>query len=200
MEEQNPWLKAAAARSPAFITPPPTVEESSQPVVTGPQFGVPVPDQADRLPQRVTGHTATVWWVGVAGGAGESALATIAQGSRAADHAWPVPESAGIVNRVVLVARTNFAGLTAAQRAATEWAAGVLGDGIQLEGLALVPDIPGRLPKELRDLIQVVSGGVPRTWTLPWVDAWRFAPVSATDLHRGFAPMFKDLYLSSTTH
>ena len=71
---------------------------------------------------------------------------------------------------------------------------------MQLEGLALVPDVPGRLPKELRDLIQVVSGGVPRTWTLPWVDAWRFAPVSAADLDRGFAPMFKDLYLSSTTH
>ncbi|MEO5536054.1 MAG: DUF6668 family protein [Pseudolysinimonas sp.] len=159
-----------------------------------------MPDRADRLPQRTTPYAASVWWLGVAGGSGESTMAALAQGSRPAEHAWPAPETPGTLNRVVLVARTNFAGLTAAQRAATEWASGVLGAGIQLEGLALIPDMPGRLPKELRDLAQVVSGGVPRTWSLPWVDSWRFAPVNHVDQHRGFAAMFKDLHLTSATH
>lgn len=200
MDQEHPWLKAAAQLSPAAVVPPAPVELPPVPVVAGPQYGVPVPDRADRLPQRPTPYTATVWWLGVSGGAGESTLAALAQGSRPAEHAWPIPETPGILNRVVLVARTNFAGLTAAQRAATEWASGVLGGGVQLEGLALIPDIPGRLPKELRDLAQVVSGGVPHTWSLPWVDAWRFAPVNRVDLDRGFAAMFKDLRLTSATH
>lgn len=201
MDQENPWLRAAAQRSPAAAPAAPAeLPPAPAPLVATPQYGVPVPDRADRLPQRSTSHTATVWWLGVSGGAGESTLAALAQGSRPAEHAWPISELPGAVSRVVLVARTNFAGLTAAQRAATEWAAGVLGDRVQLEGLALVPDVPGRLPKELRDLAQVVGGGVPRTWSLPWVNAWRFAPVNRVDLDRGFTAMFKDLQLTSATY
>ena len=200
MDEQHPWLRAAAALVPAVpeeaaptVLPPP-------PAFARPQFGVPVPDRADRLPQRSTPYTATVWWLGVSGGSGESTLAALAKGSRPADHSWPIPETPGTVNRVVLVARTNFVSLTAAQRAATEWASGVLGSGIQLGGLALIPDAPGRLPKELRDLARVVGGGVPRTWSLPWVDAWRFGPVNRVDVDQGFSLMFNELHLPSAPH
>lgn len=158
-----------------------------------------MPDQADRLPQRTTPWGASAWWVGPTGGAGESTLAAIARGTRAADHAWPIPENRGSLSRVVLVARTNYAGLVAAQRAATEWASGVLGDAVRVDGLVLIPDMPGRLPKELRHFAQVVTGGVPHTWTLPWVDAWRFGPIDpAAELPKEFHALLADLHLNTT--
>lgn len=196
---ENPWVRSSpqAAPAPEIVQAP--VEASVPLGVTAPQDGVPVPDRADRLPQRQTPHGATVWWLGVHGGAGESTLAALARGSRAADHAWPIPENRGSLSRVLLVARTHYAGLTAAQRAATEWASGVLGDAVRVEGLALVPDMPGRLPKELRHLAQVVAGGVPHVWTLPWVDALRFGPLDpAAELPKEFHALLADLHLNST--
>ncbi len=182
-----------------MIVEPPGTTGPKPASVTAPQDGVPVPDQADRLPQRKTPHGATVWWLGVTGGAGESTLASLARGSRSADHAWPIPENRGSLCRVVLVARTNYAGLAAAQRAAIEWASGVLGDAVRVDGLVLIPDMPGRMPKELRHLAQVVSGGLPHTWSLPWVDAWRFGPLDpAADLPQEFHALLADLHLNST--
>jgi hypothetical protein len=197
---ENPWVRKPPGEEPVPVIVELSTTTGPKPAgVAAPQPGVPVPDQADRLPQRKTPHGATVWWVGVTGGAGESTLASLARGSRAADHAWPIPENRGSLSRVVLVARTNFAGLAAAQRAAIEWASGVLGDGVRVEGLVLIPDMPGRMPKELRHLAQVVSGGLPHTWSLPWVDAWRFGPFDpSADLPKEFHGLLADLHLNST--
>ncbi|MBD8104765.1 hypothetical protein [Plantibacter sp. CFBP 8775] len=41
--------------------------------------------------------------------------------------------------------------------------------------MLLVPDAPGKLPKQLRDQINIVSGVVPVTVS-PWVESWRYAP------------------------
>lgn len=196
----NPWVRKPPGEEPApVIVEPPGTTGPKPASVTAPQDGVPVPDQADRLPQRKTPHGATVWWLGVTGGAGESTLASLARGSRSADHAWPIPENRGSLCRVALVARTNYAGLAAAQRAAIEWASGVLGDAVRVDGLVLIPDMPGRMPKELRHLAQVVSGGLPHTWSLPWVDAWRFGPLDpAADLPKEFHALLADLHLNST--
>ena len=196
----NPWVRSSPSPEPAPVTTDaPETSPSQLTGVTAPQYGVPVPDRADRLPQRGTPHGATLWWLGVTGGSGESTLATFARGSRAAEHAWPIPENRGSMSRVVLVARTNFAGLTAAQRAATEWASGVLGDAIRVDGLVLIPDMPGRMPKDLRHFAKVVAGGVPHTWTLPWVDAWRFGPIDpAASLPNDFRTLLTDLHLNST--
>jgi hypothetical protein len=109
--------------------------------------------------------------MGVHGGAGETTLEQLLAGSRAAAHAWPVARSTKALPSVVLVARTNARGLEAARRAATEWASGAV--LVQLCGLALIADAPGRLPKPLKDFAQVVAGGVPRVWHLPWVEGWR---------------------------
>ena len=123
----------------------------------------------------------------------------MARGSRPADHAWPIPENRGSICRVVLVARTNYAGLAAAQRAAIEWASGALGDTVRVDGLVLVPDMPGRMPKELRHFAQVVAGGLPHTWTMPWVDAWRFGPLDpAAALPKEFRTLLADLHLNTT--
>jgi hypothetical protein len=111
------------------------------------------------------------------GGAGESTLERLLPGSKAAGHAWPISPSRARPARVLLVARTNFSGLTAAQRALRDWASGAV--PVQLDGLVLMADAPGRLPKELRALSQLVASAAPgRSWQLPWQPAWRLAPPS----------------------
>ena len=120
---------------------------------------------------------ADLWWLGAHGGAGEATLEVLLEGSRAAGHAWPIAPAGDASPRVVLVARTNAGGLRAVQRASTQWAAGAI--GVELVGLLLVADAPGRLPRPLRHLVEHVSGGVPVVWRLAWVEAWRVGdPVS----------------------
>lgn len=166
----NPWLSRPAER------------ETSAPVVSRPMHrttgptnpqrgGVPAPDHVDQLPTYDRQRPAALWWVGAHGGAGESSLAALVPSWPAAQHGWP--RALGVeLNRVVLVARTNMRGLRAAQAAATQWAAGLVPHA-QVLGLVLVADAPGRLPRPLRDFAQVVSGGVPRTWHVPWIESWR---------------------------
>lgn len=194
MSETNPWVRSTGDAAPVPIA---VASQATGPVVvTAPQGGVPAPHPEERLPQRPTTSTATLWWLGVHGGAGETSLSLLAVGTQAAGHAWPMPNMPGIPSRVVLVARTHYAGLMAAQQAAREWASGSLGDAIRLDGLVLVPDQPGRLPKPLRQLAQVVAGGVPRNWTAPWMDSWRFSPIDpSAELPRGLRAMFSDLSL-----
>ncbi|MHA7620778.1 DUF6668 family protein [Cellulosimicrobium cellulans] len=156
----------------------------ADPALTGPrapQRGIPAPDRADQLPIRPQPHGADLWWLGVHGGAGESALARLVlDWTAAADHAWPQPPGPAPV-RVVLTARSNMRGLRAAQAAATQWAAGLI-PHVEVLGLVILADAPGRLPRPLRDYVQLVAGGVPRTWTLPWIEAWRLGepPTLAT--------------------
>ena len=201
MTNANPWLIGPEQPAPpeAPVVPPHSHREARSGALA-PQPGVPVPDTADRLPQRTAAWPATVWWLGVHGGAGETTLALLAAGTRPAEHAWPIPGARGTTHRVVLVARTNYAGLIAAQRAATEWASNTLDDGVQLVGLVLMPDAPGLLPKPLRELEQIIAGGVPRVWTMPWVDAWRLgAPVAGNQLPKEFRELFAELSLTPST-
>jgi len=140
------------------------------------------PAPADRLPVRPLepgDGAVAVWWVGVHGGAGESTLEELFRCSRAAGHAWPLGASDADRPRVVLVARTSARGLRSTQNAIRDCTAAGLPMG--LVGLVLIADAPGRLPRALRDLAALIGGGVPRVWSLPWVEAWRTgqAPVPA---------------------
>jgi len=168
----NPWLST---------TPQPldiTLEDLTPTGPCAPQPRLIPTPQPQALPPRVMTAPATWWWVSAHGGAGETTLATATPGTAASEHAWPQPcPDIGGAHPVVLVARTHAAGLLAAQRALTEWAAGSAG-AVQLLGLVLQADAPGRLPAPLRDLSRHVAGGAPRTWSLPWVEAWR---LGATD-------------------
>ena len=193
----NRWLVGSDQSENPELSTPLAKQREPRHGATTPQAGVPVPGAADRLPRREAVWPATIWWLGVHGGAGESTLAALTAGTRPCDHAWPIPTTPGTTHRVILVARTNYAGLIAAQRAATEWASNVLGEGVQLAGLVLIADAPGRRPKELRHLEQVIGGGVPRVWNLPWVDAWRLGPPDATaQLPKEFRSLFTDLALA----
>lgn len=143
---------------------------------TGPQRSVPAPDTADLLPVAPLRGTAALWCLGVHGGAGESTLAALDASWREAGHAWPaapLQRSAPPVS-VLLVARSSLRGLTAAQSAAQQWAAGLV-PWSTVVGLVIVADAPGRLPRPLRDLAQLVAGGVPRTWHLPWIESCRLS-------------------------
>ena len=180
-DETNPWI----SRKSDIESVPPVVGARSENRATGPlspQRGVPAPDRVDQLPVYDRHHDAPLWWLGVHGGAGESTLAALVPSWPAADHGWPrSPQGQA---RVVLVARTNERGLRAAQAAATQWAAGLV-PHVEVVGLVLMADAPGRLPRPLRDLAQVVGGGVPRVWTVPWVEALRLGEsLTLADLPR----------------
>jgi uncharacterized protein DUF6668 len=178
-EIPNPWVTATTDTEPRKDE---GVDDAPHALVPslGPQPGVIPPPPQSLARVTMAAATARVWWVGVHGGAGESTLARLMEGSSAAGHAWPVPAtSAGSARpSVVLVARTHASGLRAAQAAATEWAAGDV--PVRLLGLVLVADAPGRTPRPLRDLARLVVGGVPSAWHVPWHEPWRLGdPIDA---------------------
>ncbi|WP_198359145.1 DUF6668 family protein [Streptomyces fildesensis] len=133
--------------------------------------GVPPPPTALNIAYVHPAPSGAWWWLGCHGGSAVSTLEYAVPGGRDAHRAWPVVQGGGPVP-VVLTARTHAIGLQAAQRAIQQWASGAV-PGVTLLGLVLVADAPGRLPKALRDLRRLVSGGAPRTWDVPWVEEWR---------------------------
>lgn len=167
----NPWVSRPQSPGPL------AAEQAQEPVArpTGPvapQRGVPAPDRVDQLAIVERAAPAELWWVGAHGGSAESSLAALVPEWSSADHAWPYVRGQQVPARVVLTARSNVRGLRAAQAAATQWASGLV-PSVEVVGLVIVADAPGRLPKPLRDLAQVVAGGVPRTWSVPWIEPWR---------------------------
>jgi hypothetical protein len=112
-----------------------------------------------------------VWWLGVHGGAGESTLARLFRGTRAAEHRWPVGSPDGAKALVVLVARTSFWGMTAVQGAMREWDQRQRAEVFVL-GLVLIAHRPGRLPKDLLRLQRDLQGATEQMWLVPWCERW----------------------------
>ena len=176
----NPWLSAPP------VPPPPPRTAPERPKVsvpalgpTRPQRGAGIPLPAVTLGVREHTDAAALWWLGVHGGAGESSLASLYPRWRAAEHRWPL-HSDQSPSRVVLVCRSHAGGLRAAQHAATQWATGSLAT-VEVLGLVVMADAPGRLPRPLRELAHVVSGGLPRTWMIPWIESWRLTETPLPD-------------------
>ncbi|MGH2867162.1 MAG: DUF6668 family protein [Solirubrobacteraceae bacterium] len=160
----------------------------------GRQGGVVLPEPRERMARRVVDaeQPAAVWWVGAHGGAGESTLAELFSGSRSADHSWPLTTADRLPARVVLVARTHAHGLRCAQNAIREWAAGDA--PVLLLGLVLIADAPGRLPHGLRQLAELIAGGVPAVWSVPWIEAWRVGELPAAhNAPKVLRRLFEDL-------
>ncbi|MEV0801996.1 MULTISPECIES: DUF6668 family protein [unclassified Kribbella] len=166
---QNPWDRQSTTSGPHQPPPGPSPQPAGGP--SAPQHGVSAPAEDQRLPKFAIPAADTLWWVGVHGGAGETTMSLLLPGSRAANHRWPIPPPP-VPTPVVLVARTHGSGLRAAQRAAVEWASGVV-QGVAVLGLVLIADAPGRLPRVLDDFADIVGGGVPRVWDIPWIEEWR---------------------------
>jgi len=149
--------------------------EQLVPAPTGVASPVPdlvPPEAADRFGRYVAAEPGQLWLVSAHGGAGSSALGQ-ALGLPAVTRAWPFAPGEPV--HVILVCRSNVAGFEAARLAAREWASGSL-PGVQLHGLAVVADAPGRLPKPLKQLEEHISGAVPRTWRIGWEERLRVAP------------------------
>ncbi len=158
-QQLNPWISGPAAAEPEAATadeyfPPPAI-------ITSPVLGMVEPDAADRLARRTVTGTATVWVTGVHGGAGETRLSHIVEGARPTEHAWPILKDGFSKPAVLLVCRSNMHGLKAAQSALIQWASGAAPD-VNLLGLAVLADAPGKLPKALRDFAALIGGGAPR--------------------------------------
>lgn len=169
-EGSNPWVSRSQRAEDAPAASQPTVGVAPPRGPVAPQRGVRAPDHVDQLPTYER-PPAALWLLGAHGGSGESTLAALVPEWQPAGHAWPRVQSPE-PSRVVLAARSNVRGLRAAQAAATQWAAGLV-PFVEVVGLVVVADAPGRLPRPLRDLAQVVAGGVPRTWNVPWIESWR---------------------------
>jgi hypothetical protein len=170
----NPWITSPTAdtaeqETPDTYTPPAAV-------ISAPLKGMVEPDAADRLASRTMTGSAALWIIGAHGGAGESRIADLL-GARATGHCWPILQG-GSKPRVLLVCRADMRGLTAARSALTQWASGAA-PKVELLGLAVLADAPGKTPKALRDFTAIVGGGAPRLWILPWVEAWRHGDTTA---------------------
>lgn len=116
-----------------------------------------------------------LWIVGAHGGAGASTWAHLL-GAGDAGVAWPQHVNPTRLLSIVVCCRSTAAGLRAAQDVAIEWASGALPG--QLVGLVVGADAPGRLPRELRDQLQITSGAFPHCAFVPWQAQWRFAKES----------------------
>jgi uncharacterized protein DUF6668 len=171
MTIENPWLPGATLPQPS----PPVPERVASTGATSPQPAVTPPEAGDQLRSFTTSSTTKVLVVGTHGGSAESTVALLLDGTATA-HRWPI---SGTAPAVLLTCRSHARGLAAAQMAMRAWAAGQT-PHIRLLGLAIVADAPGRLPKPLSDLSEVLRGGVPHLWQIPWVDEYRLG-VDPTD-------------------
>jgi hypothetical protein len=172
---QNPWV---TAQEPAAL--PALVPRGRPSRVTGPALPQPAsvepPEEgglqiAEIPPRFWLPPQSGWWWAGCHGGAGVTTLMNVIDGGHDAGRAWPARMNED--THVVLVARTHEHGLRMAQAAARQWASGTLPPDIRLLGLVLVPDSAGKRPRALRDLADLISGGVPRTWELGWHEEFR---------------------------
>ena len=190
----NPWITSPVSSEDSAETP--DIHMPPAAVISTPLVGMVEPDAADRLDRRTMTGSASVWITGVHGGAGESRIADIIDGARVTDHCWPVlPDST--TPRVLLVCRADMRGLTAARNALTQWASGAA-PGIDLLGLAVLADAPGKKPKELREFASIVGGGAPRLWTLSWVESWRLGHSTAVPTSREYQRFITDLAALAT--
>ncbi|WOC63409.1 DUF6668 family protein (plasmid) [Paenarthrobacter sp. AT5] len=189
----NPWITSPAEsndhEAPEVHVPPAAV-------ISTPLRGMVEPDAADRLANRVVSGSALLWIVGSHGGAGESRTADLIDGARPTGHCWPVMQD-GSKPRVLLVCRADMRGLTSAQNALTQWASGAT-PKVELIGLAVLADAPGKTPKTLRDFASIIGGGAPRLWILPWVETWRHGGSTTTPPGREYQRFVTDVAALAT--
>lgn len=165
--ESNPWVQEPA--------PPEPVGDGVEALgVDYRRWASGAEVSVSRRLGRVRVRGSALWVVGAHGGSGASTWAGLL-GAGDAGRSWPVPVVPGEELRVLVAARSNAAGLEAARAAAVEWLEGAVA-GVELLGLVLGADAPGRRrPKALSRLVRDVSGAFPVVLHVPWQAAWRLS-------------------------
>jgi hypothetical protein len=140
-------------------------------VITAPSREMLLGWRRDAPPARVGDQ---MWLLGVHGGAGVTTLrrslgqAGILAGD--AGRAWPAPDPLP----VLVVARTHGRGIRTAQAAALQYLSKHTPEGTRLLGCLLVPDGPGRLPRQMVTAARSqISGVFAETLAAPWVEEYR---------------------------
>lgn len=118
-----------------------------------------------------------LWLLGTHGGSGARCLSAVLPGTHSAGRAWPT--SSQTREPVVLVCRGNHRGLTTAQDYARVYRDEGLAERLQLLGVIVCADAPGRSPTALRRLERLLSGAVPILGHAPWEPSWRLRPAVA---------------------
>lgn len=137
----------------------------------------PPPRPALPAPPAVTasaGDSTGVWLLGTHGGSGARSLSVVLRGTRHAGRTWPSGNDGR--QPVVLVCRSTHRGLTAAQDYARAYRDEGLAELVNLLGVIVSADAPGRLPPPLRRLERLLSGAAPVLGHAPWQPAWRLGP------------------------
>lgn len=136
---------------------------------TQPQDGVtPLPRT---LPADETLPSGVVYVVGTHGGSGATSMASLDDEWVDTEGQWPDGDTDRLP--VILTARTHAHGLLSLRDALAQWAGHGAPGRVELLGVVLIEDAPGKRPKTLTDLEKVVTGGAPRVWRVGFIDSWR---------------------------
>ncbi|SOD72936.1 hypothetical protein SAMN05892883_2249 [Jatrophihabitans sp. GAS493] len=120
-----------------------------------------------------TAGQSTVGLMSVHGGAGARTLAAVLPGTHYIGGGWPTDWP----RPVLLVCRSNYRGYAAAQEFARAYRDDeALRACVELAGVVVVADCPGRMPAPLRRLERLVSGALPVVGHVPWMPEWRLGP------------------------
>ncbi len=176
-------LQAAllAARNGHFATPDATVAVSAAPAddaTPSAALFVASPVPPSHVPAPPVSAGSGVWLLGTHGGSGARCLSAVLTGTRLTGKTWPTPVSDR--EPVVLVCRGNHRGLSSAQEYARVYRDGRLAGQLQLVGVIVSADAPGRTPPPLRRLERLLSGAAPIIGHAPWEPTWRTGPPQTT--------------------
>ncbi|AKK07403.1 hypothetical protein CMUST_15570 (plasmid) [Corynebacterium mustelae] len=112
------------------------------------------------------------WLVGAHGGAGCSVLAEMLGPAGDAGQRWP---SADEFPLCVVVARASVRELERAHQVVLQGLGGEIG-AARLLGLVVVHHVPGKLPKPVRDKLEVLEA-LTSVWVVPFISGLQVAPL-----------------------
>lgn len=154
---------------------PGTTSSSPEPRVENAAVAAPRPHRP--LTARAQGRPASIEpfvWVSVHGGAGGSSLRRSTSAGLHLSHQWPDP-LLGWPSRVVLVCRSNGAGLDAVGQMLQEWVSRSVPD-VEVLAVVVVADAPTKPSKRTRERIAELRSIAPRVLPMAWVEQWRDHP------------------------
>lgn len=144
--------------------------QTSRQSVTAPKPSRPVTPAVSQRPPSIEAFT----WVSTHGGAGATSLRHGSSRGLDLTTQWPDP-SLGWPSAVVLVCRSNAAGLDSMGRMLQEWVSRSVRD-VQVLATVVVADAPTKPSKRIRARINELRSIAPAVWTVPWVEQWRDQP------------------------